>query len=269
MRVFRVLCPILALVSFSSAAISFSVIDMYANPVAGAAVTAISSRGDTLKAVSDKDGKAAFSCRDSCVLSIRVVKEPFGSRAFELEIPKCSAMDLGTVTMLPADPGLYGPSGSRVVGRHEYKHGTPARRGLMVPAYYDGPYSVSSFDTVQASGDTLVLYWVPEHGRTLRENVFAAKDGIFVYAVDDNGHFVTYAQGRSSAGERLDIQATPIVDDKNMERYGIIQKKIQAYVLRIPLTKPRFVVFQPGGNRMDNEPHPGPELGCYPFVVVK
>ena len=163
-------------------------------------------------------------------------------------------------------PGLY--AGGRLLAPTRFEFTKKGMTGLAIPAYYDERYRMSGTPQVVPAGEARELYWVPQHATTLGENVLASKGGLYCFRVGSGGAFVQYNGGRSS-GDCVDLKWAKVVDEVVKSHGGLVQQKRQMFRTGLPLEPGEYVLFQEGGNALDNEPHPETELGCWYLKVER
>ncbi len=165
----------------------------------------------------------------------------------------------------PEQPGIY--FNGRYLQKSTFNFAKKGMSGLMIPAYYDGTYSVVSEPEIIEVDDKASLFWVPERAITIGENVFASGGGLVCYTVEGNGVFVRYDNGRGE-GQSIPLKLETILNEVEAGYGGLVQQKIQIFRLEANLGLGDYVLFQAGGNPFDKEPHPEERTGCYYLKVV-
>ena len=246
------------------------IIDMYENPLDGVAITvkqaSYDSKGTLLSnAVSNSEGQVLMEYSKGD-LQITAAKKGYRTRSIVFNTDRPQEVSKYRWLLPPDNPGLY--YGTNRIKKSAFNFSGKKMVGFMIPAYYDGSYSVSSKPEILIYKDNLTLYWVPEHGATLGENPFASKGGIFIYKVAPDKKFVVYDHGRSK-GERLDtLKITSLYNEVDSAFGGLVQQKLQVFKIELNLPFGQYVLFQGGGNSFAKEPHPEHELGCWHFKIV-
>jgi len=246
------------------------IMDMYNNPIAGVEVTVKQAGSDPKaavlsKAVSNSKGQVSitFFAGD---LQITATKAGYRTRSNVLNFAQAQEVSKNIWFMTPENNGLYNNKNS--INKSDFKFSKKQVEGMMIPAYYDGSYSVSSEPEILENKDSLIFYWIPENSATLGENPFAAKGGAYLYKVAADGKFVVYNTGRGS-GENVEINKTTTLCNEVDKTYGaFVQQKVQAFQIFLKLPVGQFVMFQGGGNSADNESHPDKKFGCWHFKII-
>jgi|GEM_PF-3687654 hypothetical protein len=254
----------------TKSSISFAVTDMYLKPLGGADVCAWTMSGDTIRAKSSSAGRVVFSyAKNQAALALSVSKKGYAARYLDLGQADCAKGKLGDVMLPPAQPGLYGTAGNMVAAKRDFGFKKAVMVDLMIPAPCDGEYTVTDFDTLSVKEDTITLYWVPQYGRTLGENMFESKGGCFLFEVENDAPFVTYGHQGHSRGNRINVEVSTVLNAKNLENTGLVQQKVQVFTVKFPANAGKYVFYQGGGVAQDIEPHPDKDLGCFAFVITK
>jgi hypothetical protein len=179
------------------------------------------------------------------------------------------AKNLSKLSWMPPQdkPGLYYKK--KALQKSEFIFEKKPMQGLMIPAYYDGTYSIKGEPVILTGKESIVLFWVPQNSVTLGENVFASKGGVSLFKVGDNGVFARYDNGKSTGEKIQDLKIVSLRDEIKRAHGGLVQQKIQIFRLEANLSPGEYVLFQGGGNALDNEPHPEQELGCWYLKVIE
>jgi len=246
------------------------IMDMYNNPIEGVEVTVKQAGSDSKaavlsKAVSNSKGQVLINYLAGD-LQITAAKAGYKTRSNVLNFAQTQEVSKNLWFMTPEKNGLYYNKNS--INKSDFNFSKKQMSGMMIPAYYDGSYSVSSEPQILECKDSLIFYWIPENSATLGENPFAAKGGAYLYKVDADGKFVVYNTGRGN-GEKVELyKTTQLCNEVDKTYSAMVQQKVQAYQIILKLPAGQFVMFQGGGNSGDNESHPDKKFGCWHFKVV-
>lgn len=245
-------------------------VDMYRRPIENALLTiqpADAGRGEPVlsEVRTNADGRFLVPY-ESVPIRITASTPEHRPRSMMFDFTRPQPITQAEWILPPKHPGLY--FGGEHLPAQPFAFAKKAMEGLAIPAYYDGRYSAIGNPHVVMQNDRFPLLWVPKHSVTLGENFFASPGGLFCFAVDQSGVFVRYDRGRSS-GRKIPLELFPVLDEVDVAHSGFGQQKVQIFRVDATLPLGKSVLFQGGGNKMDKEPHPDAEMGCWYIEVTK
>jgi len=167
-----------------------------------------------------------------------------------------------TIILPPGEPGIY--SNNKLMEKQKFEFQKEGMQGLMIPAYYDGNYSINA--TASPTEIQQPIFLAADSKSTLGQNIFSQKESIYVCPISKDGSFAKYHQGRSKT-QKATYSQEVILDATDLKNSGLVQTSIRVYKIT-KIAAGEYVIYIAGGNMLDNELHPTEDNGCY-YIKIK